>query len=30
MAIGGGFWMYDASRAVQQQGATTTWREALP
>lgn len=28
MAIGGGIWTYDASRAVQQQGATTTWQES--
>jgi len=25
-AIGGGFWAYDASRAVEQRGATTSWQ----
>jgi hypothetical protein len=26
MAVGGGFWLYDASRAVRQSGATTVWQ----
>ncbi len=28
--IGGGIWLYDARRAIQQNGATTTWQEATP
>jgi hypothetical protein len=27
-AIGGGIWLYDARRAVQQEGATTAWQES--
>jgi hypothetical protein len=30
LGIGGGVWLYEASRAVRQQGATTTWAEAQP
>jgi hypothetical protein len=26
IAVGGGFWLYDASRAVRQSGATTVWQ----
>jgi hypothetical protein len=26
--IGGGFWLYDSRRAIQQQGATTLWQES--
>ena len=28
--IGGGIWVYDASRARQQDGATTSWRQPFP
>ena len=27
--IGAGIWLYDSRRAVQQQGATTVWQEAM-
>jgi hypothetical protein len=30
LGIGGGVWLYEASRATRQRGATTTWTEAQP
>lgn len=29
LGVGGGLWLYDTKRAVQQDGATTTWREPI-
>ena len=29
VSAAGGFWLYDSSRAVQQQGATTSWIEPV-
>jgi hypothetical protein len=30
LSIGGGVWLYEASRAIRQRGATTSWTESQP